>query len=177
MNADDVISEACYAKNNMLQIGGAHPITAVLGIAPSILPDFESTLVQSADDDLDETHAANRASVRLREIAIKCMVEATAQSRMSIANKTQTRRAGEKYHYKPSDLVDVYRRPEGSHAKDTPGWRGPCTVTDVNSIQDGQISVRWNGRVMISSIPATRPHVTYTVSVLYGWINESSTIH
>ena len=39
----DMVSEACYAKNNMLEIGGAHPITAVLGIQPSILPDFENT--------------------------------------------------------------------------------------------------------------------------------------
>ena len=27
---EDIVSETCYAKNNMLEIGGAHPITAVL---------------------------------------------------------------------------------------------------------------------------------------------------
>ena len=46
----DIVSEACYAKNNMLEIGGAHPITAVLGIQPSILPDFENTSLSVRDD-------------------------------------------------------------------------------------------------------------------------------
>ena len=37
---EDIVSEACYAKNNMLEIGGQHPITAVFGIHPSVLPDL-----------------------------------------------------------------------------------------------------------------------------------------
>ena len=27
----DIVSEACYAKNNLLEIGGQHPIAAVFG--------------------------------------------------------------------------------------------------------------------------------------------------
>ena len=47
---EDIVSEACYAKNNMLEIGGARPITAVLGITPSVLPDFESSTLSVTDD-------------------------------------------------------------------------------------------------------------------------------
>ena len=86
----DIVCEACYAKNNMLEIGGAPPITAVLGSQPSIL----NTSLSVRCDVLGEEHAADRNSVRLREIAVKCMVEAISQSRIAIADSTQTRRDG-----------------------------------------------------------------------------------
>ena len=44
--------------------------------------------------------------MRLREIAVKCMVEATAQSRIAIVDSTQTRRDGREFEYKTGDLVD-----------------------------------------------------------------------
>ena len=32
VTGQDIASDACFAKNDMLEIGGVHPITAVLGI-------------------------------------------------------------------------------------------------------------------------------------------------
>ena len=92
----------------MLEIGGAHPITAVLGIRPSVLPDFESSTLSVTDDMLGPEDSIGRGSVILREIAMKCMTEATAQSRMAIADKTQARRDGREYSYENGDLVDFH---------------------------------------------------------------------
>ena len=94
---EDIVSEAFYAKSNLLDIGGQHPITAVCGIHPSVLPDFETTSLAITDDQLSPDHAANCGSVRLRETAAKCMVEATAQSRLTIADKTQAGRDGREH--------------------------------------------------------------------------------
>ena len=94
------VSAACYAKNNMLEIGGQHPITAVFGIHPSVLPDFETSSLAITDEQLSPDHAANRGSVRLRYIAVKCVVEATAQSRLTIADKTQAQRDGRELEFK-----------------------------------------------------------------------------
>ena len=71
----------------MLEIGGQHPVTALFGINPSVLPDFETPSLAITDEQLSPNHAANQGSVRLREIAVKCMIEATAQSRLAIADK------------------------------------------------------------------------------------------
>ena len=40
----------------MLEIGGSHPIPAVLGIQPSILPDVENTSLSVRDDVLGDEH-------------------------------------------------------------------------------------------------------------------------
>ena len=101
VDVEDIIAETTYAKNNMLEIGGVHPITAVLGIKPKIMPDLEATenskihdLATSLPADPDVSHAGNRQCMRLRELAVAAMVQATAQSRIDIANKTQTRPDG-----------------------------------------------------------------------------------
>ena len=103
----------------------------------------------------------------MREIAAKSMIEATAQSRLNILNRTQTRRGGRKYKYSTGDLVDVFRKPEGVHAKDTSGWRGPDIVCDISSITEGTLGVRCNGKTLLTSIECTRPPVAYHVLLIY----------
>ena len=56
-------------------------------------------------------NATDRNSVTLHDIAVKCMIEATAQSRIAIADSTQTRRDGRECEYKTGDLVDFHRKP------------------------------------------------------------------
>ena len=63
---EDIVVLACYAKNNMLDIGGQHPITAAFGIHPLVLPDFETTSLAITYEQLSPDRAANRGSVRLR---------------------------------------------------------------------------------------------------------------
>ena len=65
---EDIVSEACYAKNSMLEIGETHPIPAVRGMRPYVLPDFESSTFSSTDDMFGPENSVGRRSVRLREI-------------------------------------------------------------------------------------------------------------
>ena len=81
---------------------------------------------------------------------MKCMVEAIAQSRIVIADSTQTRRDGREYEYKTEDFVDVHRKPEGIHAKDGPGWLGPPVICDLSPLPDGTIGVKWSGSILHS---------------------------
>ena len=136
---EDIVFEACYAKNNMLEICGQHPITEVFGVHPSVLPDFAPSSLAITDEQLSPDHAANRDSVRLGEIAVKCMVEATTQSRLIIADKTQARGDGRELEFTTGDLVDYDRKPEGLHAKDTSGWRVPATICDLTRRPEGSI--------------------------------------
>ena len=79
VGAKDIVAETVYAKNNMLEIGGYAPITAAMGIRPSFLPqmDFESTSVAMNDDTVRQEAHFDRSSVRLREIAVRSMIEYT----------------------------------------------------------------------------------------------------
>ena len=156
----------------MLEIGGVHPITAVLGNQPSILPDFENTSLSVRDDVLGDENAADRSSVRLREIAVKCMAEAIAQSRIAIADSTQTRRDGREFEYKTGDLVDFHRKPEGIHAKYRPGWIGPAVICDLSSLPERIIGVKWNGKPILTSVQTTRPHIAYPVFMMYRALGE-----
>ena len=65
---EDIVSLACYAKNSMLEIGETHPIPAVRGMRPYVLPDVESSTFSSTDDMLGPENSVGRRSVRLREI-------------------------------------------------------------------------------------------------------------
>ena len=47
---EDIVSEVCYAKNSMFEICETHPIFALRGMRPSVLPDFESSTYSSTDD-------------------------------------------------------------------------------------------------------------------------------
>ena len=105
--------------------------------------------------------------MRLRELAVAAMVEATAKSRIDIASKTQTRRDGREQPYSTGDLVDFYRKPKGVHAKDSPVWIGPATICDVSTLAEGTVSVRWNGQTILCSTGTTRPHVVFPVELSY----------
>ena len=170
----DILSECCYAKNCMMNVGGFNPITSVLGIKPQVLPDSETTTLSVVDDMIGRLDDPNRACLRLREMSVAAMINATARNRLSVAERTQTRRDGREHEFKLGDLVDVYRKQDGHHAKDRTGWRGPCTVVDLTEIERGQLSVKWNGSVMLASSGTTRPHAAYPVLVMYNSLREPS---
>ena len=151
---------------------GSIPSQQFVVIPRSVLPDFETTSLAITDEQLSPDDAANRGSVRLREIAVKCMVEATAQSRLTIANKTQARRDGREHKFKTGDLVDYCRKPEGLHATDTSGWRGPATICDLTRLTEGSIVVRLNVKVILTSLNTTRPHTAYPVLLMYNAMRE-----
>ena len=86
-----VLAEATYAGNALTSIRGVSPYTAVLGRVPPLLPD------PLAITDDTEGHQNAQHTHRLREIAIQCIVEASAQDRLKRASHTLTKPAGEEW--------------------------------------------------------------------------------
>ena len=117
-----IIGECNFAQNAMLTIGEGTPYKAVVGQTPNLLQDFEHPTVAMLED------GPSLARARCREIALQSILSRTAEMRISRSLASRTRPAGELEEYEVGDLVDMHRAPQN---KDTPGWRGPCTVVDA----------------------------------------------
>ena len=138
------LAEAVFAKNAMMSVDGTTPYHALLGRVPRMLVDFEKPLGASADDS-EGVDGASKHVLRLREVALQKMIEATAQSRMSRALNSKTRPASERLELSTGDLVD-YRRPEAN--KDVSQWKGPAKVVDLSRQHEGDIVVDFQGRTI-----------------------------
>lgn len=128
-----VLAEAVYAGNALTSIRGVSPYTAVLGRVPPLLPD-----ALAITDDTD-VHTTAQHTHRLREIAIQCIVEASAQDRLKRASNTITKPAAEEFGYRLGEQVEYWRAPL---SKDVSGWRGPATVCDLSRLEHGRIGIR-----------------------------------
>ena len=126
---DMILSEALFAKNALFQCGGASPYEAVFGRTPPLLTTVSEESGEAPSD---------REVVRIRQIAIGSMIQATSDSKARIAYDSKTRRAGELLELKCGDLVDFYRKPV---TKDHSGWHGPAEVVNLTSLSDGMLHV------------------------------------
>ena len=110
------------AANTILTYGGATPASAVLGVNPRDLSEFDSAAqsAQSNDDALER-------SIRQRLIAKSCILRAFVELRLSEANQTRPQQVDET-DVVPGSAVEVCRAPD-SKAGD--GWRGPAKLLDI----------------------------------------------
>ena len=151
----DALSEAVFAKNIFLNVGGFSPFQALFGRFPAVLSDLEAAGISSIADGETSLASASRHAVRLRELALSSMIEATAQARMRMAENSNTRLAGELSGLVEGDQVDVYRRPG---KKDLSGWRGPAEILSMRRVPEGIIDLRWGGRTMTARVQDVRKH-------------------
>ena len=64
--------------------------------------------------------------------------------------------------YKVGDMVNIWFEPQ----KDQPGWRGPAELLSINA-DDGNYSVRIQGRTLLPQAKEVRPHIPYFVDMMY----------
>lgn len=152
----EIIAEAVYAKNIMIQVHGESPYKAVLGRQPAALAEFENATMSSIADDTGGQHS--RHANRLREVAVQSMVEGSAQARLSRAASTQTRVSGQLLDLAPGMAVDIFRVPR---SKDQSGWRGPAEVVSTLNIPDGFVDCKWQGRALSVRIADVRKSLVY----------------
>ena len=152
----EILSEATFAKNTMLQIHGKSPYEAVIGRTPKIMQEFEDQGISAIED--SKGGSLSRHAVRLREVAMQAMLEGTAQDRVRRAAKTSTRVSAQLKDIQVGDTVDIYRTPA---AKDAIGWRGPATVIGTANIDDGYFDVKWGGRAMSVRVADARRSLVY----------------
>ena len=156
IDRETLLSEGLHVKNIMTSVGGHTAHEAVLGQAPRLLFDIEEG--PASDDATALSPGVGRHTARLREIAVTAMAAATAQARITRAETSQQRVDGNTQGLQVGDAVDIYRRPA---SKDLAGWRGPCTIVSVLNIDQGFYDVKWQGRVMTSTVADTRRHVYF----------------
>ena len=152
----EILAEALYAKNAMLQVHGCSPYQALLGRVPELLKEFESPGISLTDDALGGQHT--RHATRLRELSLQSMIEGTAKARLSRASHSQSKPAGELLDLQVGDSVDIHRVPA---SKDQVGWRGPAIVTSVSNLADGFVDARWGGRSLSVRIADLRKSLVY----------------
>ena len=88
---DLLVAECSYVKNAMISINGESPYQAVLGRFQQLLLEVEQVNQAAMQDEIGQLPGTSRHITRMREIAIQCIVESTAKSRLQIAARTKPR--------------------------------------------------------------------------------------
>jgi len=136
-----LLAEAVFAGNCLTFVGGVTPYQVVYGRQPAILPPMS---IDTENEDPDREGIPNdRIEVRVREIALQTMVEATSQARINRALRIRTVIPGEEL-FELGDEVE-YHRP--STSKDVSGWHGPATVIGIFAEQ-GQALIKHRDQEM-----------------------------
>ena len=111
------------------------PHQAFLGRRPHPFPLLEG----GCYGELDVKGQDNSAKVR--EIAAVTITEATAKQRLQRSAKRNQVVAQERAEHLFGDLVDIWYDPP---SKDTPLWRGPVQIANVN-VSAGGLPIRFQG--------------------------------
>ena len=161
---DAVLSEAVFAGNALIHVGGVTPYQCVYGRSPAMLPPLPEENMTDASEELGSL--AERSRQHIRTAALEAMIQATSLARTSRALRSKTV-AATQISYNPGDLVD-YHRPS---PKDISGWHGPAEVLDVKP-QEGTIVIRINGRPKPCRLQDVRhtlyAHVSFQIFVVFS---------
>ena len=116
------------------------------------MKDFENPTASEVHE------GGSTASMRLREIAVSMLMEATAYDRLRRALKSKAGTPGERFDLKPGELVDFWRAP---YTKDISGWLGPAKVVNTTELDNGNIDVKWQGHIYSVSVRHVRRALVY----------------
>ena len=158
-----ILHEATFALNALTSVNGCSPYVAVLGRTPALLPADDIVMSDSLPDEV------SRHTHRLREVAVQAIAEGSARERMHRAMRAQTKPAGEELDYKVGQQVDFWREPA---SKDSSGWRGPATITDLTRLVHGRIGIRTSSDQMITCrVQDLRPTLAFLTEELLAFFN------
>ena len=86
-----MLAEAIFCGNALLAVNGYSPYSAVCGRVPHILPSID----QVEPPDADREPQLFRHAHRLREVAVRAIVEGSARARLGRALNTRTTASAE----------------------------------------------------------------------------------
>jgi len=134
---DHLLSEAVFAGNALIHVGGVTPYQCIYGRTPVMLPPLPD---EGSDAYPELSDNAERVRHHVRVAALEAMIQATSLARTSRALKSKSIAATE-VTYKRGDVVD-YHRPS---PKDVVGWHGPCQVIESKP-EEGIVIIQINGK-------------------------------
>ena len=161
-----IVAECLLAKNVMLTVAGHTPYRAIYGRDPPMLAEFEPTSETQLDDTSGGIPGYSRHTMRLREVAMQSMTQASAQQRLERALKSKTRVAIQQLELQSGDLVDFWRKPS---TKDESGWRGPATVLNEGPTL---ATVKWQGQNINVRTQDLRRSLVYMTSLPRCFVAE-----
>ena len=134
---DMIAAESSCAHNCLLTHHGVTPSLGVLGNIPRELYEIDNE-----SQDAVNANSAMSYAVRYRSIAKAACLQAVAERRFSLANRTNNQQQ-ELDKFVPGAILDLYRPPS---SKDTPGWRGPAVLIELDR-KAGSVVLKWQGRI------------------------------
>eukprot|EP00971_Amphidinium_carterae_P018911 372341-Amphidinium_carterae.1 len=150
---EDVLCLAISAKNSLTSYQGYSPQQAVLGRNSNLLPSITSTSAESAQTDIQQHQ-------RLRELAVTSITEVHSKERIRRAHRHHTTATLTDASYPRGTPVDIWFEPTN---KDITGWKGPAEVL-LCQPEKGQVTVKWQGRILDRRAAEIRPHVIYLIN-------------
>lgn len=158
-----LLSEAVFAGNALVHVGGVTPYQCIYGRTPAMLPPLPD-----ADENKSELEpAAEQTRHKVRTIALEAMIQATSLARTSRALRSRAIAATE-VQYKTGDLID-YHRPT---TKDVSGWQGPVPVLRYVP-EEGVVIVQINGKPKPCRLQDVRHTLFATIS--FQWLVTPTT--
>ena len=148
---DLILAESVFAKNALFRVGNMTPYQALYGRVPPLYDVLTAESGQSVSD-------ANADVLRSR--AIQAMIQATAEAKLLRAGRTKTRPSGELLELAVGDQVDIFRK---GTTKDISGWLGPCVVCDLTQLSEGQVNVKFQGKVLLCRVQDIRRSLMFSV--------------
>lgn len=150
--------------NSLIAINDATPYQALFGRQPALLPPLEGGYYEYPDQPQQgPSHElftiGQREVSRVREIAAASIIEAIAKHRLERADRHKTHPAMQLSEYEDGQLVHIWYEP---NTKDSSGWRGPAQIASVQA-DDGQVTVRFQGRTLDRRNQEVRVHIPYPV--------------
>ena len=99
-----LLHEALFVCSAFTCYNGCSPCQALYGRQPACLPDLPAIDVEQETETSD-----HNCELRIREVRIEAITQATAVAKTNRALRTKTTPAGQ-HVYKPGDLVDYHRK-------------------------------------------------------------------
>ena len=156
---EQVLAIVVFVKNAITVVGNATPYQALFGRQPTLLPPVEGGSSGQLDGSRVNPGTLSKHYARVRECACQNIIEASAKARLARAQTHRTRSAIEFKELQPEHLCDIWF---DKSTKDMPGWRGPARILSINHDQ-GNVSVRFQGRTLDRIGTEVRPHVPFLV--------------
>eukprot|EP00971_Amphidinium_carterae_P146129 2896397-Amphidinium_carterae.1 len=147
---EDVLSLAISSKNSLTSYQGFTPQQAVFGRNSTLLPAITSVSAEG-----DQTDGQQHQ--RLRELAVAAITEVHSKERIRRAHRHHTTATLTDASYPKGTAVDIWFEPTN---KDITGWKGPAEV-QLCQPERGQVTVKWQGRILDRRAAEIRPHVVY----------------
>ena len=111
----------------------------------------------------DTTPDTFESYLRLRMLAKAAVQKAVIEQRIAEANNTKIQILSDVAKLRPlQDFVDLYRVPD---RKDSPGWRGPCDLLDIN-LKENVAIVKHQSMPYIVPLRHVRPHQSRSYAVM-----------